>query len=91
MDTPPVEDPRAPRLLVTIQSCGERERDLRHLRQIHGFLTSHPGENHFFFYIAEAGSTYEIDFPNETTDISERILADLTRFVGGANVRVAED
>ncbi len=91
MDTPPVEDPRAPRLLVTIQSCGERERDLRHLRQIHGFLTSHPGENHFFFYIAEAGSTYEIDFPNETTDISERILADLTRFVGGGNVRVAED
>ncbi len=84
----PAGHQRSPRLLVTIQSCGERERDIRHLRQIHGFLTSHPGENHFCFCIAEAGCTYEIDFPNDTTDLSERILEDLNRFVGGTNVCV---
>jgi hypothetical protein len=87
----PKENVRAPRLLVTIQSCGERERDLRHLRQIHGFLTSHPGEHRFFFHIAEAGCSYEIEFPNETTDINDRIISDLSRFVGGANVRVTFD
>jgi len=85
------ENVRGPRLLVTIQSCGERERDLRHLRQIHGFLTSHPGEHRFFFHIAEAGCSYEIEFPNETTDINDRIISDLSRFVGGANVRVTFD
>ena len=82
---------RSPRLLVTIQSCGEKERDLRQLKQIHGFLTSHPGENRFFFYIAEAGATYEIEFPNETTDINERILTELNRFLGGTNVQLAVD
>ncbi|MEL7645818.1 MAG: OB-fold nucleic acid binding domain-containing protein, partial [Anaerolineaceae bacterium] len=82
---------RSPRLLVTIRSCGEKERDLRQIRQIHGFLTSHPGENHFFFYILEAGATYEIEFPNETTDINERILAELNRFLGGTNVQLAVD
>jgi hypothetical protein len=82
---------KTPRLLVTIQSCGERERDIRHIKQIHGFLTSHPGENHFCFHIMEAGCAYEIEFPNETTEINERILKDLSRFVGEANVQVRDD
>jgi hypothetical protein len=76
---------------VTIQSCGERDRDIRHIKQIHGFLTSHPGENRFFFHIIEADCSYEIEFPNETTDINERILKELSRFVGEMNVQIAED
>lgn len=89
--TAPTEIKNHPRLLVTIQSCGERDRDIRHIKQIHGFLTSHPGENRFFFHIIEADCSYEIEFPNETTDINERILKDLSRFVGEMNVQIAED
>jgi len=102
---PPEEDPsynpslsqpepgieNEPQLIVTIHPCGEKTRDLRHIRQLHGLLVSHPGNHHFAFAVSEGGENYMIEFPNDTTDISAEVLQDLDRYVGAENVIVRRE
>jgi len=77
-----------PQLIVTIHPCGEKTRDLRHIRQLHGLLVSHPGHYHFAFAVSEGGENYMIEFPNDTTDINDEVLKDLDRYVGAENVTI---
>jgi len=77
-----------PQLIVTIHPCGEKTRDLRHIRQLHGLLVSHPGHHHFAFAVSEGGENYMIEFPNDTTDINDEVLKDLDRYVGAENVTI---
>ena len=77
-----------PQLIVTIHPCGEKTRDLRHIRQLHGLLVSHPGHYHFAFAVSEGGENYMIEFPNDTTDINDEVLKDLDHYVGAENVTI---
>lgn len=79
------------RLVITIQSCGEVEKDMRRIKHLHGYLSSHPGEVRFSFCISEAEKTYEIDFPNDSTELSESLMNELSRFVGGDQYRILQD
>jgi DNA polymerase-3 subunit alpha len=80
-----------PQLIVTIHPCGEKSRDLRHIRQLHGLLVSHPGNHHFAFAVSEGGENYMIEFPNDTTDINDEVLKDLDRYVGAENVIIRRE
>ncbi|MFZ3070870.1 MAG: DNA polymerase III subunit alpha [Anaerolineaceae bacterium] len=79
------------RLVINIQSCGEVDKDMRRIKHIHGYLSSHPGNMRFAFCISEANRNYEIDFPNDTTELSETIKSELTRYVGGDQFRIAAE
>lgn len=79
------------RLVITIQSCGEVEKDMRRIKHLHGYLSSHPGEVRFSFCISEAEKTYEIDFPNDSTELSESLMNELSRFVGGDQYRILQE
>jgi DNA polymerase-3 subunit alpha len=82
--------PQGPTLVVSLVSCGSKERDNRRLKQIHGILTSMPGSDRFAFLCKENGSVFRLDFPNERTAISENLLRELRGMLGDVNVAVEE-
>lgn len=83
------EKEEQPRMLtIILRPSGERERDMRRLRHIHGLLVSCPGKDHFAFMIFEFGSFYLIEFPNYTTHITADLLQKLTHLVGEENIRI---
>ncbi len=69
------------RLIVTVMSTGDKERDRRRLRRLHGLLTSYPGQDHFEFAVQDYDDrSYQLRFPNDTTGYCaalERQLHDL--------------
>jgi hypothetical protein len=85
----PVE--QKPQLVVAIHPCGEKDRDFRHIQQLHGLLVSHPGQYHFAFAVSEEGRSYMIDFPNDTTDINDEVLQRLSHYVGQDNVIIRRE
>lgn len=75
-------------VLLQLASCGSKERDIRRLRQIYGFLTSTPGKDHFAFVCEEDGQSYRLEFPNDNTYINDSLLKELKGMVGESNVMV---
>jgi DNA polymerase-3 subunit alpha len=77
---PPADQPPC-RLVITVQSSGDKERDKRRLRRLHGLLTSYPGNDHFEFAVRDYDTrSYLLRFPNDTTGFCpalERQLHDL--------------
>jgi len=80
------EQPRM--LTIVLRPSGDRERDMRRLRHIHGLLVSCPGKDHFAFMLFEFGSFYLIEFPNYTTHITPELMQRLIHLVGEENIRV---
>jgi hypothetical protein len=71
-----------PRLVViSIESTGDKERDKRRLRRLHGLLTSYPGVDRFEFSVHDYDQrSYQLRFPNNTTGYCpdlERLLHEL--------------
>ena len=53
-----------PRMVtIVLRSTGERERDVRRLKCIHGALMSSPGIDKFAFHVFEGGRRYLLEFP----------------------------
>jgi DNA polymerase-3 subunit alpha len=76
-----------PRMLrVVLKSNGEKERDCRRLRCVYGALRSSPGSDHFSFLVYERNHHYLIEFPNDTTGISDDLVKQLSELVGVENV-----
>ena len=73
---------------VVLRSCGNKDRDTRRLVRIHGQLHSCPGRDRFALLIFEKGHYYLIEFPNETTGVSQELLRKLGEIVGEENVRI---
>jgi DNA polymerase-3 subunit alpha len=69
------------RLVITVQSSGDKERDKRRMRRLHGLLTSYPGNDQFEFSVLDYDArSYLLRFPNDTTGFCpalERQLHDL--------------
>jgi hypothetical protein len=87
---PEVRLPQGPTLVVSLVSCGSKERDNRRLKQIYGVLTSVPGADRFAFLCKENGRSFRLDFPNERTAISPSLLRELRGMLGDVNVAVEE-
>ncbi len=73
---------------VTIKSSGERDRDVRRIRLVHGVLNSFPGRDHFCFLVYEHGYRHLLDFPNDTTNASKDLVSQLAELVGRENVQI---
>jgi len=78
-----------PRMVtVILRSSGDKIRDVRRLRHVHGLLLSCPGKDHFSLMLFELGHYFLIEFPNDTTGITPELLRKLVSAVGEENVRV---
>mgnify|MGYP001092064784 FL=1 len=79
----------APRMLqVVLRTSGDKDRDIRRLKRVHGVLRASPGKDRFSLMIFENNHYYVIEFPNETTGITPELLHKLTDLVGPDNFRV---
>lgn len=80
---------RMPRMVtVVMRATGDKPRDVRRIRRVHGLLQSHPGRDRFAFLVYEKGHSYLLEFPNNTTGLTPDLLRMLTDLVGEENVRV---
>lgn len=75
-------------ITVTLKASGEKERDVRRMRRVHGLLNSFPGDDHYCFLIFEQGRKHLLDFPNDTTAANSELLDKLVELVGPENVQV---
>jgi DNA polymerase-3 subunit alpha len=73
---------------IILRSSGDKERDVRRLKRIHGLLRSCPGSDHFCFLIFENGHRHFLDFPNDTTGANQTLIDQLTDLVGVENVQI---
>lgn len=74
--------------VITIGSTGNKERDVRRLKRIHGALVSSPGHDHFVFQVFENNRNFLLEFPNETTGLTADLLATLVDLAGEGNLRI---
>lgn len=75
-----------PDLVITISSCGEPEKDLRRIRNMYGYLCSHPGDGRFAFHISEHDNIFVLEFPNDRIELSETLRKGLRRYAGPEDV-----
>jgi DNA polymerase-3 subunit alpha len=72
-----------------VQSSGDRERDKRRLRRLHGLLTSYPGHDRFEFAVHDYNDRrYLLRFPNDTTGFCAALEQQLTDLLGAGTVDV---
>jgi DNA polymerase-3 subunit alpha len=79
-------DPRM--ITLRLHSTGDRERDARRMRRVHGLLTSYPGRDHFVFHVYEASRRYHLEFPNSTTGYCADLRRELLTLLGEGSVQV---
>ncbi|MEX2162528.1 MAG: DNA polymerase III subunit alpha [Anaerolineales bacterium] len=80
---------RAPRMVtIYLRSKGDKARDILAIRRVHGALISYPGADRFAFYVFEGRSGYLLDFPNDSTELSEELIVRLEEMLGANNFRV---
>jgi hypothetical protein len=78
-----------PRMLtVVLRPTGNKERDVRRLRNVHGLLVSSPGKDRFSFMLFERNSYFLIEFPNETIGINPELVHRLVSLVGEDNIKI---
>jgi DNA polymerase-3 subunit alpha len=74
---------------VVLRSSGEKDKDVRKMRCIHGALVSNPGKDRFQLDVYEDGKRYFLDFPNDTTRVTPELIKKLIKLAGGEDqVRV---
>jgi DNA polymerase-3 subunit alpha len=81
---------QAPRRMMTIslRASGERQRDVRRMHRILGLLRSSPGIDKFALMIFEDGHRYLMEFPNDSTGLTEALLNQLEGLVGAGNISI---
>ena len=75
---------------MTIHPCGKSHATASYPAAA-WLLVSHPGNHHFAFAVSEGGENYMIEFPNDTTEISDEVLQDLDRYVGAENIIIRRE
>jgi DNA polymerase-3 subunit alpha len=75
-------------LTLVIRSTGDKERDARRLRRVHGLLLSYPGRDRFAFLVYEAARHYNLEFPNATTGYCKDLHAQLLALLGEGNLQI---
>lgn len=84
----PADEHPAQMLTITLKANGDRMRDQLRIQRIFGMLISHPGADHFAFYVFEGSKSYLVEFPNYTTHIDEELLASLREISGIEGLQV---
>jgi DNA polymerase-3 subunit alpha len=86
----PAPDRPARIATIYLRSLGDKHRDILHMRRVHGAIISYPGGDHFVFQVFEGRSSYLLEFPNDTTDLSDELIARLEDMLGPNNVRIED-
>jgi DNA polymerase-3 subunit alpha len=73
---------------VILRPGGDKTRDVRRLKRIHGALLTYPGKDRFSFLVFEGGRRFLMEFPNETTGVCTDLLRKLIELAGEGNVTV---
>lgn len=82
----PDQKPRC--IHITLDTCGDKQKDVLRMERIHGILLSRPGRDHFTFRIKENGTWFEIDFPNFTTGLTDALVNKLKGLMGDHNINI---
>lgn len=90
LDTEEQEQEMSRMLTVVLHATADKERDVRRLRRVHGLLRSCPGSDHFCLMVHENGYRHYLDFPNDTTGATPKLIETLIELVGAENV-IIED
>ncbi|MFZ5822335.1 MAG: hypothetical protein ACOYYJ_20785, partial [Chloroflexota bacterium] len=77
-------------LTVLLRPTGDRARDKRRIKTLHGTLISYHGRDRFSFQIFEGGKGHLIDFPNDTTRVCPEMLERLKKLMGEESWRLEE-
>ena len=77
-------------ITIILRPTGDKERDKRRIKTLHGNLTRFHGKDRFSFQIFENGKGHLIDFPNDTTRICPELLENLRKLMGEESWRVEE-
>jgi DNA polymerase-3 subunit alpha len=80
ISVPRVEGPCM--ITIHLRESGDRMRDARRLRILHGFLSSFPGRDHFAFQVSEESRTYRLEFPSDTTTWSAELEKRIHNLIG---------
>jgi hypothetical protein len=73
---------------VVVRETGNGSQDGRKAKRILRTLRAYPGKDHFALMIFEAGRSYRIEFPNDTTGVCQPLLDELKQTAGDTNVLV---
>jgi DNA polymerase III subunit alpha len=85
-----VADSGQPRMItITLRETGDRMRDVRRLRHVHGLLASYPGPDHFALHIYEGSRSWRVEFPNETTGFGPDLELRLRELLGPDSIEIA--
>jgi hypothetical protein len=74
------------RIVVRLPQSGDPLRDRRQLRRIHGIFTSYPGNDRFAVVVANNGSQFTAEFPDDTTCYCDELIKRLAASVGYGNI-----
>ncbi len=86
----PHPDQRQRCIYITLDTCGDKHKDVRRLRLLHDILISRPGRDQFAFRVNENGWWYEIDFPNVSTGLTEPLIQKLEGMMGANNIQITQ-
>jgi DNA polymerase-3 subunit alpha len=82
------EEKPAQMLSITLKANGDRIRDQLKIQRIFGMLISHPGNDHFAFYVFEGSKSYLVEFPNYTTRVDDDLLNELREISGVESLQI---
>ena len=77
------------KLVITLMPCGDKDRDVRRLRRIHGVLVSRPGKDCFAFRVFENDRYYMLDFPSDSTRLTDLLINKLISMMGDNNIDIS--
>ncbi len=88
--TQPVGEAKRPPQMLTVvmRSLGDKERDILRMRRVYGMLISDPGPDRFAFYLIERNRGYRLEFPSDSTLLSDALRRRLEELIGVENVIV---
>ncbi|MBN2046113.1 MAG: DNA polymerase III subunit alpha [Anaerolineales bacterium] len=75
-------------LTAVMRSIGDKERDILRMRRVYGMLISEPGPDRFAFYVIERSRGYRLEFPSDSTNLSDALRQKLEKLLGAENVIV---
>ena len=75
-------------LTLVMRSLGDKERDILRMRRVYGMLISDPGPDRFAFYVIERNRGYRLEFPSDTTHLTDELRRKLEQLMSAENVIV---
>ena len=73
-------------LTIVMRSLGDKERDILRMRRVYGMLISDPGPDRFAFYVIERNRGYRLEFPSDTTYLTDDLMKKLELLMGKDNI-----